>query len=485
MKWIQGTVVLIVGAGLGFFFHSLMPAKSVESSAISGSNSFVAPGIVKEDPSSVLKTGVQEVCQTVASVRGTAFEATTAERSRVADQLARFNPQHYANLRSVNEISLMREMIGELAVTDPLQAAAILDSIQDARLWTLLSEKIISSWSLTDPMSAYRWYLDHKARIGTGNHEFYLETILPCLGEKEPEYAWSIVDAIEESWLKETMLVAVAKGWVLKNPAAAFTWLEQLAADEKIPSPTLRSCYSAVMMSYMEFDLDGAAQAIQALDSEGLQAQLVEPLVQHLAERNLIGAMVWIQQLESKTAREAGMSEIISNYAQDDPAVVLEYVLTCADTSRESLDLLCSAFTGVGNDNPDLAVSRLDQVPDEVRPEIIESITLNWLYQDEKKALAWIEDQSSGRSRDMAVAIAAQYFLSERPAVAFEWAEKVEDSASRLILLRDLITCAAGDDLTRIQSLIRQSAFGAQERTVLQEQLDQRFRNVYPELILP
>lgn len=481
MKKIWCAATGIAGIGIGYLLHS-SPRQTTDNVS---RPSAVMPASSREQQTgpaeniSSLKKAAQR--QTHPAEKGT----TDATQSDLLNQLAGRNPARYREIQSIHEMNMLRELFGELAGSDPAHAAALLNGIHDPETRQALTQKLISSWSETDPKATYRWYQNHEGQIAESDKEFYLENILSPLAKQEPEYAWSIINTIQNPDQKEMMLMDMANNWIAKDSSAAFNWLKSLMEKNDISPTTLKNCYSMAMTKYMEIDLDGASRIISELESESLQVQLMEPMIQKLAETDLYEAMAWIQNLSNPAAREAGMTELIYNQGNNNPEAVLNYALMYAAPTEAGMDLISTAFLEVGDLTPDLAAKKLMQVPDKIRPQIIESLTLNWLDQDEEEAIKWINKQPAGPSLDAGASQAAQHYLNENPTQAIHWACKIGDPEKQTTILSEIIEYADRNDLEELCRVFKNASISPADRVALQTQLNDRINDEYAELILP
>lgn len=473
---ISGAMAGSLGFCLGFLFRGSCPPASRDD-ALSG-------GVVlkrNDGPSGSGSSGIRRGPKDAEGVR----RKQEAAHDDVLDSLVQCQPEFYRKMQAGRDAEMLRALFDELSVSDPLQAAELLQSVADESRWQTLAASLIRSWVKIDSQSAYDWFLQYQHRLAEESRNYFQRFILTRLSEQHPEAASRLIHSIDDVELKESMRRSMACGWVSKNPDAAFRWLKSLMTDDSISPSTVNECYVMTMKQYIELDLTSAAAAVLGLESETLQQALAPSVVEEMARNDLVGAMVWVQQLGSQSARESGMEEIIRTYAGVNPDVVLEYVLTCAAPSDESVSLLCSAFTEVFDSDSICAVGRLKQVPEYARVRVTESIVQNWLEQDERAAVEWICSRPAGTAFDAAASSAAGYFLNEQPAVAFQWALKIGDPARRKKQLAALVNEASGDHLSAIHQTVGSMIFNQKECKEIQQLFATRMRNEYPELILP
>lgn len=483
MKWLNYTGVGITCLCIGYVLHSEKPEPPSpnNNSALEQKTalSSVAEQLVptQEKPHFEREPDIDQ--------QASASPQPCLKYSALIQQLAEQNPAAHQRIQQENQLAMLKAIFSETAKSNPAYAASLLDEMTDQDVKDSLVDDLILAWVDTNPKAAFGWYTHLNQDFDQGDHEYFMDSIVVPLARMNPEYAWSIIDQIENGNRKEMMLEEIAGGWVSKNPEAAFDWLESLTANKKISSSELKNCYSTAMTKYMEINPVEAARIVMELNSNSLQCELVEPAVRHLAQENLNSAMDWVLQLNTKTARETGINEIITSFADKQPELVLDFVLNNLDHSADGLEQIGSAFSTASERHPELAVKMLKDAPEDTRNQLVGTIAFNWLDLDEDKASKWLISQPAGPKLDVGASSAALHYLRDKPEMAFEWACAVSNQEKRKKLLNELVEYSDINKLKEVYLAVNNAPLTAAERAPLEALLDKRLNDEYATLVLP
>ncbi|CAA6679645.1 MULTISPECIES: hypothetical protein [unclassified Lentimonas] len=399
----------------------------------------------------------------------------------VAEQMI---PEMYQQLSTAGRTQLFQDVFDAYASESPSDAAALLEQLTNLEQRHLMTETLIDAWSEADSISAYQWLQTQGPHLDDETQQRLKEHILHYMTFSEPSEAWDIIHSIPNSDSKQAMLAGLATGWAQKDPQAAFSWLIDLSETD-VPTSTMSELYVIAMGQYMKADPVEAALAIQELESEALQTQLVESTVLALADQDLSQAMVWLQNLDNIAVTQTGMFQLIETYGSRQPETILTYVLNNNDSSPRGIDLLSSTFARISSDNPQLAIQHISSVPEDARTQATSALTAAWADNNEEQATAWVERQPAGAMRDGGAAALARHHLNTNPLVALQWVSQIQNLEARTTALTTMATAIEPDQLSALHTALATAPITADERGSLEATLNKRIKEENPFLVLP
>lgn len=291
-----------------------------------------------------------------------------------------------------NRTRLIRELLGQLAETDPMGALEIASQIKSLRDSERARVSVLEVWGRNDPAAAMAW----------------ANTAL----------------AGETARTRSSQLSAIYRGFAASNPAAAFQQALQITDDNRLKNRLL----SQVIEVQIETGgLQAAKLAIDLVSDPDTQSSLRRELVDEWASFDPVAAASYVLSL-GEDASDHLKSTLVSEWAESDPAAAAAWLSHLAEDdpaiARASAAII-QEWTRY-----DLAASAewLNSLP--ASPELdraVISYTFSAAQEDPGTAMTWAESIEDDRRRT---------FMMER--VAATWKEQDTDSFNTYLNSSDL-----------------------------------------------
>lgn len=376
-------------------------------------------------------------------------------------------------------------MLEELAQTDPLSAAALLESTASHGHYGL-AQTLVQSWSASDPASALVWISDQKDWLAQAEYNKSLQTILINYAETDPLFVYTHLDTLVPPQQKDLMLFEIAGAWANQDPNGAIEWISTLADDSLAPE-ALTGAYARVMETYMKSHPAKASLAIIELDSNDLQMQLVPKMAAELATADLQQALDWLEGVPNDEAQAASLAAIARQAFEDQPQAAFDTLLSIPELYKEPSPSLADGLRFLASRDPQFMLKRIHDIPSAIRSDVSEALASAWLANPESSPeyIDWLRRQPPSETSDAGNRILANHYLDTSPSEALNWARNLSQSSEQLAIIEQALRHSPANTLPDLAGSIATLTLPQSEKAILQGVLDERLNDTFSTLTLP
>lgn len=288
-------------------------------------------------------------------------------------------------------------LFGKWAETDPNGAMAYSDKMGFAGMF--VKPTILQSWASLQPELAAQYFAQHPrefAMMGMGGRG----------GQMGGQSAASII----------------ASEWAKNDPEGALAWAKTLDREKG-------QAMTAVLREIAATDPQKASTLLASID-ESERGNAVGTLARQWGAKNFSEAETWIRSLPADQQDEA-MASALRGLAGQDPQLASQKVAAMADGEEKNRALSVIAETW-SRENPKAALDWLvSQGNDEATRDGMRDVMGNLARQDDAGAVAFINQQQAGDTRDEAIQTYIFNNRSEDPKAVMTLAESMTDEGDR------------------------------------------------------
>lgn len=386
-------------------------------------------------------------------------------RQDFLDRVQRARAQPKAGDREQAMILLLTDMV----LTDPAQAVTLLGEVSDLKRRTELAKEAAATWILSDPTAALLWIQDQASSplkkdialtmfnktsarnplvakqlfetVPSLNNSHNIRKLAEnwarsdfeaakeyVISQDNPILAKSGILSILEEWGRRDPAAAIARldgspdlfaggyginysglirGWAQKDPKAAFEYAKGFK-----PGPAIMAATFSALKAWIKDNPQAAVAAMQSIsDKIYPSGQIIEDW----AKIDLITAKEWIKNYDHQS-KHSGMSAMIRDLAKTD-------FKKAAELHRE--------FTNWSEDHepdPEKSVERAGF-----------NLAREWAQHNPDEALAWIDSQPAGETKDTMISTMIGEIGSRLPQKARELAAELPPGELRSSAIFELV----------------------------------------------
>ncbi|TVP79299.1 MAG: hypothetical protein EA353_06470 [Puniceicoccaceae bacterium] len=278
-----------------------------------------------------------------------------------------------------NRPQLIRELLSQLARTEPLAALEIASGIASLRDGERARVAILEVWGRSDPAAAIAWAQNALAGEPVRARSSQLSAIYRGYAATNPEAAFAQAMSMDENArLKNRLLGEIIETQIQTGGLQA----ARIAVDA-ISDPTLRDGLRRDLVNeWAEFDPAAAAAYVSSLGDDASQ-RLKTTLVSEWAESDPVAAAAWLSSLaQDDPAIARGSAAIIREWTRYDLAASAEW-LNSLPASPE-LDRAVVSYTfRAAEEDPETAMTWAASIEnDRRRSWMMERVAGTWKEQD-------------------------------------------------------------------------------------------------------
>ncbi|WP_269526520.1 hypothetical protein [Coraliomargarita parva] len=373
---------------------SMLPGSA--NSAKAGAQS----GEAAQSDEALLEVAEGEVL-TVANLSHSDIPALSAEQARALLATAFAMPQS-----DPNRTRLIRDLLEQLARTNPLEAMEMTAQITSLRENQHAKEAILRIWGEVDPVAALNW-----ASTGLAN---------------------------EPASVRNAQMLAIFRGYAQNNPAAAF---------------------QAALL------LESGSRAEAMLRSRAL-AEVIETQVRN---GDVKAAMLTIETLpaDDSSQRENLLRELVNEWASYDPENAAAYVTSLGDEAPASLKI--ALLSQWAENDPAAAAAWMSSlsIDDPSLGRAASEIIREWARYDLTASAEWLNSLPASSELDRAVASYTFRAAEEDPATAMTWAESITNERMQSRMVERVAASWKETDAEGFQEYLDSSDYTAEEKETL------------------
>lgn len=279
--------------------------------------------------------------------------------------------------------STIRNLLKQLANTDPLAALELTDSISSLRDAERARTDILKVWANREPMAALAWADTHLADVPSNLRSSQMRAIMQGFAKSNPKAAFSYANGLSEATpadmrYKNRLLGAVIETQIQSGGLADVQTTIALLPD----GPTKEHLQRELVDEWAAFDPDAAAAYVQSL-GDAANTQLKTTLISEWAENDPAAAAAWLSTLSTEDpAYGRATTEITREWTRYDLTASSEW-LNSLPASPE-LDRAVATYTyRAAQEDPPTAMSWAESISnDRMRSKMMEQVAANWKTED-------------------------------------------------------------------------------------------------------
>lgn len=279
--------------------------------------------------------------------------------------------------------STIRNLLKQLANTDPLAALELTNSISSLRDAERARTDILKVWANREPMAALAWADTHLADVPSNLRSSQMRAIMQGFAESNPKAAFSYANGLSEATpadmrYKNRLLGAVIETQIQSGGLADVQTTIALLPD----GPTKEHLQRELVDEWAAFDPDAAAAYVQSL-GDAANTQLKTTLISEWAENDPAAAAAWLSTLSTEDpAYGRATTEITREWTRYDLTASSEW-LNSLPASPE-LDRAVATYTyRAAQEDPPTAMSWAESISnDRMRSKMMEQVAANWKTED-------------------------------------------------------------------------------------------------------
>ncbi|MCB1093983.1 MAG: hypothetical protein KDN22_00210 [Verrucomicrobiae bacterium] len=406
---------------------------------------------------------------------------TAFARTHPKEALDRWLPSHH--------YPWVKMALVELADDDPLLAESYLPQLKGWAEALLNLTNIARVYASKDPAAAFKW----ADSLEDARH---LRSLMFWSMPDDPKMMVELYDSLtnaREEVPGDGALDAVASRLAMKDPIAAFRWVNGQTSDERAKILLKKSIAPALQARDMASFLDqfgntpGICAAISPAISSARTASDFPIIVDALADRAATDLSNELRQLLSGAVQgwsgvdfdaaitwaeqwSGGSEEIRSSLyrsALAANAITPEKAMELFEQIRHS-EVKQSAAAAMGdifaNADPEAGLHWIqNSLQPEYQREAIDHLVGTWIRNQPEVASINIDSMPSGSVKDMAIQTLVEQTTKDDPASAFAWALAIEERHSRSSNAMNVFHEWATKDMSKAVSAVLDSSLSEQE----------------------
>jgi len=335
-------------------------------------------------------------------------------------------------------------------------------------------DTIMLAFARKDPVTAYTWLLERKGDFSENVYNEKLMFTLDQVARDDPDYAMQIANK-SEGPLHDSFYIRLVEGYASINIDQAFDLIVKYDNDQLGDEVLMNSYQSVISKHAIENPID-AADIVANLDSPLLQTMLVESIVLGLEkEGNRDFTLDWLSSLHGENARKIGTNALIQQMGIDEIEEVYSTLVSSPKLANKSSIKL--SFEAIAARKPLEASKLMSKAPSNSNPELSGILAKSWLSTDTDAALNWASSISDQKSYDAAATEIANHFLSTAPETAGSYIAGINNTNTRLNLLKKLVNRTPVDKLDRFINNRHTYGFSDSELSTVMEIHERRIKD--------
>lgn len=287
-----------------------------------------------------------------------------------------------------NRSRMIRELLGQLAETDPLGAMKVANSIESLRDGERAKVAILEVWGRNDPATALNWANQALVDEPRRSRHSKLDAIYRGYAETNPAAAFQQAMLIEDNRLKTGILEDVIATQIENGGLEA----AKLTIDT-LSDPELQSRLRGELVDeWASYDPVSASQYVDSL-GEDASSNLKANLVEEWAESDPAAAAAWLSSLDpSDPAITRASADLIQEWTRYDLAASAEWLNSLEPSSELDRAVVSYTFRAAEED-PQTAMSWAESIEDDRRRTwMMERVAGTWKEQSPETFESYLSD---------------------------------------------------------------------------------------------
>lgn len=423
--------------------------------------------------------GIDRIAGAFAEVEALSFRVDALAHLAVRDPATAFAAAD-AFVSSSTETSAQQRIATMLAGSDPIAGIELGDTIGIALQRRRYLDRLFDGWAKLDPdgMLAYMETADLTdmplspvsfQALAAASPERLLalaegfppaqrasaqQSALNALTALDPRSAYEILGTLPPSDDRDRFVAEIATRYVAQDPDAALVWVTSL--DPRPPA-----AFSAVLTGY------AANDPVRAVDA--IVAEILDPGAANRAEvANVANVLTPAMQAQSpEVARIAEMlathrdprvrgqlEALLTRWPQLDSAAATEWAMR--DPANLSPPTAQRFALIVSTENPELARSSLDRMPDDLREPWIEGAASGLAREDFAATVNWLERFRGEAVYDRAMTVALSIGAAADPVAVARYLDEAPPALATPQVTSSLARRWAGSDPAAAERWVRE-----------------------------
>lgn len=227
---------------------------------------------------------------------------------------------------------------------------------------------------------------------------------------------------------------AALSGWASKDPDAAIAWADENQSEGRESVMAKAGILRGLAIS----DPIRATEYLQQLpeNTPGME-QLVGTVANEQMKQGMSTATAWAASLSTDALKEQAFEQLGNEYARQDPVKAASWIESYADKAyaEEAVEEVADEWAEI---DPGAAVDWASKLPGDAQATAMESAFQEWEESDAEGASAYLLNMESSPAKDAAIAGFVSDLGKDEPAAAIEWANTIENEATRTEALTDV-----------------------------------------------
>jgi hypothetical protein len=304
------------------------------------------------------------------------------------------------------------------------------------------------------PQNLEQRWSELSAQPATPSGENELAALIEKMAEQEPQRAISLAVAQTNLRLRAALLRSALKGWGSTDPEAAVVWTQSETAMDQ------GQAINALLQGAVR-DPDKAINVTDTLiQNDSTRAgEFGGDLVSALTESGQFERAADFAASGPANRREDWILPAYSRWAEFQPQAAAASAMQIADPGLRATALNAVTIGWSPTDPKGVVDFARNNLPPEQQNAALSGALGLWADNDPAAAAAWINQNNPGEASDTGAArIAISSLLSQRPEVAFAWAEKIISAPLREETLTAVVDQLESTDPVSAENYIEHSA---------------------------
>lgn len=287
-----------------------------------------------------------------------------------------------------NRARLVRELLGQLAETEPTVALELASQIESLRDSERARISVLQIWGKNDPAAALAWSNDALAGEPARARNAQLSAIYRGYAANNPEAAFQQALSLEgDNRLRNRLLGNVIETQIESGGLMAAKLAVDLVSDPEIQNSLRRE----LVDEWAAFDPEAAANYVLSLGDEA-DTNLKSTLVSEWAESDPAAAAAWLGALpEDDPAIARASASIIQEWTRYDLAASAEWLNSLPPSPELDRAVISYTFRAAEED-PGNAMTWAESIEnDRRRSWMMERVASTWKEQDANSFTEYLE----------------------------------------------------------------------------------------------
>jgi hypothetical protein len=289
---------------------------------------------------------------------------------------------------------------------------------------------LMQEWSPDERMRALTWAGSLPAG---GSRDNVLQALASAArADSESIIQWLL--QLPEGQGRSMALMTAIRQTAQGNPARAAQWIDTLGKSQ----PILQSMSPEILSQWMRTDIPAATAWAGRIPAGPIRDQAYFQVANTLAVSSPDLAMSWAKAIETEGIRQAAVSHVISQLANQDLAAAARYLSDLP--AGPGYDMAAMRFAGtLAGKNPQDAVLWLETIGNaDMKRSATHWVLSQWVSRDPAAAGTWARQITAGPERDNAFHVLSLQIGRSDPEAAQAWAADIQDEALRNKTLQNI-----------------------------------------------